>query len=116
MSEEIVIWSIFSEREQPTLLCDSVQTARNLTHTFAKVSAGNLSTTLWSIIEMNYQEIVMNKNQVTGRIKEAEGKVKEVTGKIVGNKSLEEKGKVQKTVGKIEAGYGDLKNDIRKSH
>ena len=58
----------------------------------------------------------MDKNQVKGRIKEAEGKAKEITGKIVGNKKLEEKGKAQKTAGKIEAGYGDLKNDIRKSH
>ena len=58
----------------------------------------------------------MDKNQVKGRIKEAEGKAKEITGKIVGNKSLEEKGKVQKTVGKVQAGYGDLKNDIKKSH
>jgi uncharacterized protein YjbJ (UPF0337 family) len=58
----------------------------------------------------------MDKNQVKGRIKDAEGKAKEITGKIVGNKSLEEKGKAQKTVGKIQAGYGDLKNDIKKSH
>jgi hypothetical protein len=38
------------------------------------------STTLQSIVEINYQEIVMNKDQVKGRVKEAEGKVKEVTG------------------------------------
>ena len=58
----------------------------------------------------------MDKNQVKGRIKEAEGKAKEITGKIVGNKSLEEKGKAQKTVGKVQAGYGDLKDDLKKSH
>ena len=56
----------------------------------------------------------MNKDQVKGRIKEAEGNVKEVTGKIVGNKRLEEKGKLRKTVGKIQAGYGDLKDDLKK--
>ena len=38
----------------------------------------------------------MNKDQVKGRVEEAKGKVKEVTGKIIGNKDLEEKGKVQK--------------------
>ena len=58
----------------------------------------------------------MNKNQVTGRVKETEGKVKEVTGKIVGNKSLEEKGKFQKTVGKVQTGYGDHKDDFKKGH
>ena len=70
--------------------------------------AGKSNATPRSMVEMNYQEIVMNKNQVKGRIKEAEGKVKEVTGQVVGNKSLEEKGKVQ-------AGYGDLKDDLKKS-
>lgn len=56
----------------------------------------------------------MNKDQVKGRIKEVEGKAKEVAGKIVGNKNLEEKGKVQNTVGKVQAGYGDLKRDLKK--
>ncbi|MEO6696709.1 MAG: CsbD family protein [Gammaproteobacteria bacterium] len=56
----------------------------------------------------------MNKDQVKGRIKEAEGNVKEVTGKIVGSKRLEEKGKLRKTVGKVQAGYGDLKDDLKK--
>jgi len=56
----------------------------------------------------------MNKDQVKGRIKEAQGKIKEVTGKIVGNKTMEEKGMVQKTVGKVQAGMGDLKDDLKK--
>lgn len=56
----------------------------------------------------------MNNDQVKGRVKEAEGKAKQVAGKVVGNKSLEEKGKVQKTFGKAQAGYGDLKNDLKK--
>ena len=56
----------------------------------------------------------MNKDQVKGRIKEAEGKVKEVIGKVVGDKRLEEKGKAQSTVGKVQAGYGGLKDDLKK--
>lgn len=56
----------------------------------------------------------MNKDQVKGRIKQVEGEVKEVTGNIVGNKTLEEKGKAQKVVGKVQAGYGDLKDDLKK--
>ena len=42
----------------------------------------------------------MNKDQVKGRVKEAEGMVKEITGKLVVNTELEEKGKLEKTVGK----------------
>jgi uncharacterized protein YjbJ (UPF0337 family) len=63
---------------------------------------------------IHYQESIMNKDQVEGRIEEAKGKVKEVTGKVVGNKDLEVKGKVQKTVGEVQAGYGDLKEDVKK--
>jgi uncharacterized protein YjbJ (UPF0337 family) len=63
---------------------------------------------------MNYQETDMNNDQVKGRIKEAEGKAKQVAGNVVGNKKLEEKGKVQKDVGKVQAGFGDLKHDLKK--
>ena len=56
----------------------------------------------------------MNKDQVKGRVKEAEGTVKEITGKLVGNTELEEKGKLEKTVGKVQAGFGDVKQDIKK--
>jgi uncharacterized protein YjbJ (UPF0337 family) len=55
----------------------------------------------------------MNKDQVEGRIKKTKGTVKDVTGKVTGNKSLEQKGKLQKTVGKAQAGYGDIKNDVK---
>lgn len=56
----------------------------------------------------------MNKDQVTGRVKEAEGSVKEVTGKVVGNRRLEEEGKVEKAIGKVQAGLGDLKEEPKK--
>lgn len=56
--------------------------------------------------------LVMNKHQVKGRVKRAEGKIKEATGRIVGNKSLEEKGRAQKTAGKVEAVYGDIKDNL----
>jgi uncharacterized protein YjbJ (UPF0337 family) len=57
----------------------------------------------------------MNKDQVKGRIAETEGKVKEVAGKVTGNKDLEIKGKIQNVGGKIQAGTGDLKNEIKKT-
>jgi uncharacterized protein YjbJ (UPF0337 family) len=55
----------------------------------------------------------MNKDQVEGRVKEAEGKIKEVAGKLVGNDSLEAKGKVQKVLGKAQAKFGDVKQDVK---
>ncbi len=57
----------------------------------------------------------MNKDQVKGRVKEAEGKIKQVTGKILGKESLEEKGRIEKVAGKVQAGYGDLKSDLKKA-
>jgi uncharacterized protein YjbJ (UPF0337 family) len=57
----------------------------------------------------------MNKDQVKGRVKQAKGKVKKVTGKVVGNKDLERKGKNQNAMGEVQAKYGDLKEDIKKS-
>ena len=55
----------------------------------------------------------MNKDQTQGRIEQAKGKVKEVVGNIVGNDELELKGKIQKTGGKAQAAYGDVKEDVR---
>ena len=56
----------------------------------------------------------MNNDQVKGRIKEAQGKTKEVAGKVLGNKSMEENGKLKTAVGKAQASYGDLKNELKK--
>ncbi|PTD96462.1 CsbD family protein [Pseudothauera lacus] len=57
----------------------------------------------------------MNKDQVAGRADKVKGKIKEVTGKVVGNKELEAEGRTQSTAGKVRAGYGDLKEDIKKA-
>jgi len=57
--------------------------------------------------------MTMNKDQVKGRVKEAEGMIKEVAGKLVGNETLEAKGKIQKTLGKAQAKYGDVKQDVK---
>jgi uncharacterized protein YjbJ (UPF0337 family) len=57
----------------------------------------------------------MNKDQVKGRVKESEGKIKEVAGKLVGNESLEAKGKVQKILGQAQAKFGDVKRDMKDS-
>ena len=57
----------------------------------------------------------MNKDQIKGRVEEAKGNVKEVTGKLLDNDEMELKGNLQKNVGKAKAGFGDLKEDIKKS-
>ncbi|MHB8743173.1 MAG: CsbD family protein [Sulfuricaulis sp.] len=57
----------------------------------------------------------MNKDQVKGRTDEVKGNVKEVAGHVTGDKKLEQKGKIENTSGKIQAGFGDLKSDIKKS-
>jgi uncharacterized protein YjbJ (UPF0337 family) len=64
-------------------------------------------------IKTRCQESIMNKDQVKGRIEEAKGKGKEIAGNLVGNESLEQEGKIQNAKGKVQAGYGDLKEDIK---
>jgi uncharacterized protein YjbJ (UPF0337 family) len=64
-------------------------------------------------ISFQEQVMSMNKDQVKGRVKEAEGKTKEVTGKLVGNERLEAKGKVEKILGKAQAKFGDVKQDVK---
>jgi uncharacterized protein YjbJ (UPF0337 family) len=56
-----------------------------------------------------------NKDQVKGRVKEAEGKIKAVAGKLVVNEKLEEKGKVQKTLGEAQAKFGGVKQVVKDS-
>lgn len=57
----------------------------------------------------------MNKNQIKGGFEQAKGQVKQVTGRIVGNKELEEKGRLQKTGGNVQSEYGDVKEDVKDS-
>ena len=58
-------------------------------------------------------EYAMNKDQVKGRVKEVKGKVKEVTGRIIGDKTMENKGKLQNATGKAQKAFGDVKEDIK---
>lgn len=57
----------------------------------------------------------MNKDQVQGRIREVKGEVKKDVGKAAGNKSLEREGRAQNVHGKLQAKFGDLREDIRKA-
>ena len=53
----------------------------------------------------------MNEHQVKGRVKEGIGNAKEVIGDAIDDEELQLKGVAQKTAGKIQAGYGDAKED-----
>ncbi len=55
----------------------------------------------------------INKDQVDGRVKEAAGKVQEVAGRTVGSPGQELKGKLKKTVGAAQAGFGDAKERVK---
>ena len=51
----------------------------------------------------------INKHQVKGRVTIAKGTIRETTGRIVGNKKLQEKGNIQRKIGKVQAKLGDIK-------
>jgi uncharacterized protein YjbJ (UPF0337 family) len=57
----------------------------------------------------------MNKDQVKGLIMEVKSETREVAVIMAGNKNLERKGTIQKVSGKIQAGQGDLREDLRKT-
>jgi uncharacterized protein YjbJ (UPF0337 family) len=56
----------------------------------------------------------MNADQVKGRANSVKGKVEESAGKILNDKKLERKGKLKKNAGKIQALFGDLKDEAAK--
>jgi uncharacterized protein YjbJ (UPF0337 family) len=58
--------------------------------------------------------MTINKDQISGRAEEAKGAVKQTVGKAVGNKELEARGSIQKSLGSVQAIIGDAKSDIAK--
>jgi uncharacterized protein YjbJ (UPF0337 family) len=54
----------------------------------------------------------MNRNQTKGRIEAAKGKAQETIGKISGDKNLENKGRIQKDLGRARAAYGNEQENI----
>ena len=55
----------------------------------------------------------MNKDQVKGRVEQTTGKVKEAAGKLVGNDRLRTEGAADQIKGKVQAGYGDAKENVK---
>lgn len=91
----------------------AVQTACNRKHMLTS-DVGIISTAFQVIVSMNEREIGMNRDQMKGRIKEAEGDLREVTGNSIRSHSPAQKAKLRDIVGKIQAGYGGLKDDLEK--
>lgn len=57
----------------------------------------------------------MNKDQLSGRLEEMQRSIKQVTGKLVGDKTLEAKGIIQKDLGQVQESLGDAKQDVEDS-
>ncbi|MBX3581578.1 MAG: CsbD family protein [Rhizobiaceae bacterium] len=58
---------------------------------------------------------MVNKDQVKGVAKEVKGSVKQAAGKATGNRSMEAEGAVEKTAGKVQKGFGDAKEKIKRA-
>ena len=76
---------------------------------------GRCQAALPTLLNFNLREHNMNKDQTKGRVEEFKGKVKEIAGKLSGDKKLEGEGKLQNLKGQVQAGFGDLKEDIKKA-
>ena len=55
----------------------------------------------------------MNKDQIKGGMKDIAGKVQEKAGEMTGNKEHEGKGLANQGEGKLQKGYGDVKEAAR---
>ena len=62
---------------------------------------------------LNFQGISMNKDQVKGRVEQSSGTIKEAAGKLVGNDRLRTEGAAEKVKGKVQASYGDAKENAK---
>ena len=58
---------------------------------------------------------MVNKDQVKGVGKQGPGPLKEAGGKVTGNRRLEAEGKAENVAGKIQKGFGDVKEKVKKA-
>jgi uncharacterized protein YjbJ (UPF0337 family) len=56
----------------------------------------------------------MNRDQVQGRIAQVKGDLKKVAGRMTGNRRLQGDGLIDHARGKAQAGYGDVRERLRK--
>jgi uncharacterized protein YjbJ (UPF0337 family) len=64
-------------------------------------------------VPIQEQVVTAYKDQIQGRIKVVEGNIKEAAGKLVGNKKLQAEGKAEKTRGRAQAKFGDVKQKLK---
>ena len=55
----------------------------------------------------------MNKDQLQGRFAQVKGDLKKIAGRATGNRRLQGDGVIDYARGKAQAGYGDLKKDLK---
>ncbi|WP_372521650.1 CsbD family protein [Sulfuricaulis sp.] len=55
----------------------------------------------------------MNKDQFKARSKQEKGRIREISGKLFRDKLLEKKERAQKIGGRVQAGYGDFREDLQ---
>jgi uncharacterized protein YjbJ (UPF0337 family) len=56
---------------------------------------------------------MVNKDQVKGVGKQIKGSVKQTAGRMTGNRRTEAEGIAEKTVGKVQKGFGDIKEKVK---
>lgn len=55
------------------------------------------------------------RDQVRGYVEEAKGALKEATGKLMGNPTLEVKGKIERNLGRAQATIVKLRREVKKA-
>ncbi len=58
---------------------------------------------------------MVNSDQVKGVAKQAKGSVKEAAGKMTGDRETQAEGTADKVEGKVQKGYGDAKDSVKKA-
>jgi uncharacterized protein YjbJ (UPF0337 family) len=56
-----------------------------------------------------------NEDQTKGKAKDIGGKVKEEAGDLSGNDKMKHEGQADQVEGKAQKGWGDAKEDVKKS-
>ncbi|TPI43729.1 CsbD family protein [Mesorhizobium sp. B3-1-6] len=58
---------------------------------------------------------MVNRDQVAGLAKQMKGSVKQAAGKATGNRRTQVEGAADKLAGKVQKGYGDVKDKVKRA-
>jgi uncharacterized protein YjbJ (UPF0337 family) len=56
----------------------------------------------------------MNMHQITGRADQVTGRLKQLTGRLLGNHDLQSAGRIEQSLGSVDAIYGDAMARIKR--